>query len=301
MAVRPISKPSAAVTNTRFRCTIGRSDSPTQRINQPNTAPATPIITAHPRVANVGGTAGGTTGSASEKVPSPVQPSKPTNTSAPMPEASSPGRATRLNVIPPIPAASMIRNAPSTGDPSRVLIAAKLPADAMIVRAIGGASFFARCTANAPRPPPIAISGPSGPSTAPRLSVVSAARIMPTSSRPLGGPPPVLKPKAGEWPAVPGRYRMVDAVNSPHSTNQGTGHQAGTGPPRTCSGRPTKTYCWTTATKARKPYAMTEMGTPKTAASTSAEMYALERMTTAGSKLGGDAAGSLIPGNPARL
>jgi hypothetical protein len=30
-------------------------------------------------------------------------------------------------------------------------------------------------------------------------------------------------------------------------------------------------------------------------------MYALERMTTAGSKLGGDAAGSLIPGNPARL
>ena len=92
----------------------------------------------------------------------------------------------------------MIRNAPSTGEPSRVLIAAKLPADAMIVRAIGGASFFTRCTASAPRPPPIAINGASGPSTAPRLSVVSAARMMPTSSRPLGGPPPVLNPKAGE-------------------------------------------------------------------------------------------------------
>ena len=127
----------------------------------------------------------------------------------------------------------MIRNAPSTGDPSKVLIAAKLPADAMIVRAIGGASFFTRCTVNAPRPPPIAISGPSGPSTAPRLSVVSAARTMPTSSRPLGGLPPVLNPKAGEWPPVPGRYRMVNAVNSPHSTNHGTGHHAGAGPPRT--------------------------------------------------------------------
>ncbi|GAA2145321.1 hypothetical protein GCM10009825_37840 [Arthrobacter humicola] len=46
---------------------------------------------------------------------------------------------------------------------------------------------------------------------------------------------------------------------------------------------------------------MTEMGTPKTAASTSAAMYGLERITTVGSILGGDAAGSLIPGNPVRL
>ena len=72
----------------------------------------------------------------------------------------------------------MIRNAPSTGEPSSVLIAAKLPADAMIVSAIGGASFFARCTVSAASPPPIAISGASGPSTAPRLSVVSAARMI---------------------------------------------------------------------------------------------------------------------------
>ena len=65
-------------------------------------------------------------------------------------------------------------------------MAAKLPADAMIVTAIGGASFFARRTARAPSPPPIAISGASGPSTAPRLSVVSAARTTPGRSR-LGG------------------------------------------------------------------------------------------------------------------
>ena len=91
------------------------------------------MTSAQARVANVGGTAGGTDGSASEKVPRPVQLSRPTKTSAPMPEASRPGSATRLSVMPPIPATSMIRNAPSTGEPSRVLIAAKLPADAMIV------------------------------------------------------------------------------------------------------------------------------------------------------------------------
>jgi hypothetical protein len=43
------------------------------------------------------------------------------------------------------------------------------------------------------------------------------------------------------------------------------------------------------------------MGTPKTAASTSAAMYGLERITATGSILGVDAAGSLIPDNLARL
>ena len=100
------------------------------------------MASAQAMVATVGSTAGGTEVSASEKVPRPVQLSRPTKTSAPMPEASSPGSATRLSVTPPMPATSMIRNAPSSGEPSRVLIAAKLPADAMIVRAIGGASFF---------------------------------------------------------------------------------------------------------------------------------------------------------------
>ena len=69
-----------------------------------------------------------------------------------MPEASSPGSATRLSVSPPMPAASMIRNAPRMGDPSRVLMAAKLPADAMIVSAMGGASFFSRCTVERAEP-----------------------------------------------------------------------------------------------------------------------------------------------------
>ena len=149
------------------------------------------MTTAQAKVANVGGTAAGTEVSASEKLPRPVQLSRPTKTNAPTPEASRPGSATRLSVIPLSPATSMIRNAPSTGEPSSVLIAAKLPAEAMIIRAIGGASFLTRRTVSAPSPPPMAISGASGPSTAPRPSVAKAARIMPGSSRPVAGPPPV--------------------------------------------------------------------------------------------------------------
>ena len=99
---------------------------PSERINHPISAPAAPMTSAQPMVANVGGTPGGTDGSASEKVPRPVQLSKPTKTSAPMPEASKPGSATRLSAAPPIPATSMIRKAPSTGEPSSVLTAAKL-------------------------------------------------------------------------------------------------------------------------------------------------------------------------------
>jgi hypothetical protein len=74
--------------------------------------------------ASVGGTAGGTEGSASEDVPRPVQLPRPTKTSAPIPEASKPGNTTRVSVAPPIPATSMIRNAPRTGEPSSVLTAA---------------------------------------------------------------------------------------------------------------------------------------------------------------------------------
>ena len=200
-----MSRPSPAVTSTRFTCTSGRNESPIQRIIHPSSAPTPPMATAQAMVATVGSTAGGTEGRANEKLPSPVHASSPTNTRAPMPEASNPGRATRLSVIPPTPAASMIRNAPRMGDPNSVLMAAKLPADAMIVSAIGGASFFSRCTVKAPSPPPMAMRGASGPRTAPRLSVANAARTTAGSSLSTGGPPPVVKPNAGEFPPLPGR------------------------------------------------------------------------------------------------
>ena len=65
---------------------------------------------------------------ASENVPSPVRLSRPTKMSAPTPEASSPGSSTRPIMGPPSPDASISKNAPVMGDPSRVLMAAKLPA-----------------------------------------------------------------------------------------------------------------------------------------------------------------------------
>ena len=134
-----------------------------------------------------------------------------------------------------------------------MLIAAKLPADAITVTAIGGASFFTRCTVRAASPPPMAIRGASGPRTAPRLSVVSAARMMPGSSRSGAAPPPAWNPKAGECPPLPGRYRMVSPVSNPQSTSQGTGHHAGAPPEKRSWGRSTKRYSWILLTRARNP------------------------------------------------
>jgi hypothetical protein len=170
-----------------------------------------------------------------------------------------------------------------------VLIAAKLPADAMIVRAIGGASFLTSRTVSAARPPPMAIRGASGPRTAPKPSVVNAARTMPGSSLSAGAPPPALNPNAGEWPPLPGKYRMVNPVNSPHSTNQGTGHHAGSPPVKIACGRSSNKNSCIAVTSARKPYPTAEIGMPRIAASSSAARYGFERMTATGSIAGAPA------------
>ena len=102
-------------------------------------------------------------------------------TSEPIPAASNPGRRTRGSIAPPNPAASMMITAPTTGDPKSEETAAKLPAAAIKVRACWGASFLASFMARNPRPPPMAISGASGPSTSPSPIVASAARRMPGS------------------------------------------------------------------------------------------------------------------------
>ncbi len=154
----------------------------------------------------VGWTPGGTVVSASEKVPRPVQASSPTKTSAPMPEASRPGSATRLRVAPAMPAASMMRKAPSSGEPSSVLIGGE---------AAGGRHDRHRHRRGVPldqahgqgrqpaadgderrlgaehRPEPE--RGERGEHDA---GEVAAGRRAPTRSG---------SPRAGEWPAVPGR------------------------------------------------------------------------------------------------
>ena len=147
----------------------------------------------------------GMSGIESENLPNPVRLSRPMKMSAPIPAASRPGTSTTPIIAPPIPEASINRNAPASGDPPmRVLIAAKLAAAATINTPCFGASFLMKCIASTPSPLPIAISGASGPSTAPRLSVANEAMMMPGRSIGLTAPA-ALNPSAGSWPAVPGR------------------------------------------------------------------------------------------------
>ena len=194
--------------------------------------------------------------------------SRPRKISDPTPAASSPGTSTTPSIGPPSPAASSSRNAPRSGDPNSVLTAAKLPAVAITAVACAGASRAARRTASAPSPLPIAISGASGPSTAPNESVASAARKTPGSS--IGGSgPPTWNPSAGEWPPVPGRWRIASATSSPESASSGSGHQTGAESNPSASGRSSKSSVCSSATSSRNPYATAETGMPISAASTS--------------------------------
>ena len=175
----------------------------------------------------MGAPTGGRPGIASENVPSPVQASRPMKMSEPTPAASRPGTSTTCIIAPPRPEASISRNAPVRGDPSSVLMAAKLPAAATTAWTRAGASRLTSRTARTPSPPPRAISGASGPSTTPRLKVANAASTMPGSSIGDGGPSPALNPSAGEWPPLPGRYRMVRPTSTPASSSGRMGHHRG--------------------------------------------------------------------------
>ena len=69
-----------------------------------------------------------------------------------MPAASRPGISTSSIMVPPSPVASISRNAPVSGEPSRVAMAAKLPAAATTVWVRAGASRLASRTAKTPEP-----------------------------------------------------------------------------------------------------------------------------------------------------
>ena len=137
--------------------------------------------------------------------------SRPTKMSVPMPAARSPGTRTRPSSGPPRPAASISRKAPRMGDPNRVLMAAKLPAEAITMAAVGGASRLARLHRQEPEP---AADGDER-----RLRSEDHAEAQggqrgedhPGQLGRGGCPAPALNPSAGMWPAVPGRYVMVAA------------------------------------------------------------------------------------------
>jgi hypothetical protein len=105
-------------------------------------------------------------------------------------------------------------------------------------------------------------------SMAPRLRVARAAKKTPGGSAGVGAPAPALNRSAGECPPVPGRYRIASAVSSPESTSGGTGHQSGSEWKPSPCGRLVKIHPWSLLTKARKPQATAETGTPMTAART---------------------------------
>jgi len=190
---------------------------------------------------------------ASENVPSPVRLSRPLKMSEPMPAASRPGSSTSSSVAPPSPDASISRKAPSSGEPSSVLMAAKLPAAASMALARAGASRLARRMAHTPSPPPRAISGASGPSTTPRLSVASAASTTPGSSAGLGARSPALNPSAGELPPRPGRCWMVSATSTPATASGSSGHHSGSAWNPSPLGRSVKIHPCSLLTSARKP------------------------------------------------
>ncbi len=245
-----MASPARAVKGIRWRSTTGRTARPMSRMTVPANAATRPKTRAHRNMAPVGRWNGGSPGMASEKVPNPVSESSPTKMSVPTPAASRPGSSTSPSMAPPRPAASISRNAPAIGEPNNVLMAAKLPAAAMTVTAVGGTSRLARRTAMTPKVPPMAIRGASGPRTTPRLRVANEAMTTPGKS--IGsGVPPVWKPSAGEWPAVPGRYRMVEPTNRPATARRGRGHQTG-GPwkPRLL-GTDSKSHPWSRLTSLR--------------------------------------------------
>ena len=193
----------------------------------PTKAAATPIATAQPNSATVGWPKPGRPGRASENVPSPVRLSRPMKMSEPMPAVSRPGSSTRPSIGPPSPDASISKNAPVMGDPSSVAMAAKLPAAPSTLTAWSGTlRRLASRVTRTPSPPPIAISGSSGPSTAPKANVASAARMTPGSWTGAGGPR-IAKRPAAEAPPFPGRYRMAKPARTPPTTRTGSGHHTG--------------------------------------------------------------------------
>ncbi len=83
-------------------------------------------------------------------------------------------------------------------------MAAKLPAAAAVETTFRSASGLSRRTVAAATPPPSAMSGASGPITAPRLIDARAATRMPGRLRDAAGPE-AAKPPDGSCPALPGR------------------------------------------------------------------------------------------------
>ena len=150
----------------------------------------------------------------------------PSDTSDPIPAASSPGASRSRSLAPPIAVASIRITAAISGEEKMNDIAAKLPAAVTSISACGGVSRRARLIIAPATPAPNTISGASGPSTSPNPIVARPARATPgTMSGPDG--PPVDRPFAGMCPPSPGSRVIATATISAPTARTGSGHHFG--------------------------------------------------------------------------
>ena len=154
-----------------------------------------------------------TSGRASVPIGSPVQFPSPVNSTAPTPPETKQGTMATMTVPLAIATTSSSRITATSGLPKMVAIAAADPASAMSLRPCGSDPSFVRSAANSARPPPRAISGASGPITAPSDRPARAASVTPGRLRGSVSPPP--RPSAGTCPPWPGRYRMAAPTARP--------------------------------------------------------------------------------------
>ena len=218
-----------------------------------------------------------TSGRASVPIGSPVQLPSPVNSTAPTPLETKHGTMATMTVPLAIATTSSSRITATSGLPKMVAIAAADPASAMSIRPCGSDPSFVRSAANSARPPPRAISGASGPITAPSDRPARAASVTPGRLR--GSVSPPARPSAGTCPPRPGRYRMAAPTARPARASTGSGNQAGGVAQPSWWGSPCQTSCCSHWTPARKPNAIADSGRASTAAATSSRTYPRLRST----------------------
>lgn len=198
----------------------------------------------------------------------PVQSPKPVNTMAPTPLESSAGSITANSCGPPTPATSISSTAATKGLPKIAEIAAAAPAAPSSAVLAGVAGTRTRSRKSRARPPPRAISGDSGPSTAPSGRPARAASATP--GRAEAATPSACRPEAGMCPPRPGSHATIRPTSTPARSIGGSGHHhGGSDHPRSC-GHCSHIRCSSSWRSTRNQNAASETGTPIRAQNTSA-------------------------------
>lgn len=168
---------------------------------------------------------GTSSGMASAPISRPDHRPSPVKSRPPTPLDSRHGSTTNINWGRASPSTSRKITAATSGLPKIAEIAAADPAAARIVALLGSVDRRVRRMASRASPLPIAISGASGPTTAPPTRLATAAITTPGTS--TGRVAPAPTPSTGGWPARPGRCLTARATTPPATPIVRIGHQAG--------------------------------------------------------------------------